>query len=312
MSSSLSHPKPILIAGPTASGKSALAMALAERCNGVVINADSMQVYRELRILSARPTAEDEQRVPHSLYGHVPAAQVYSAGCYLKDVATALDTAKQRGQRPIIVGGTGLYFKVLTEGLSPIPAVPDDVRAFWRAKADRIGPWELHQILKERDPQMAARLPVPDIQRVTRALEVLDASGKSLGYWQEQPGTPVVARNDAVALRVMRDKANLYRFADARFDRMMEEGAVEEVQELAALGISEIFPAMRALGVAPLIAAIEGRIGFPEAITQAKAETRAYIKRQETWFRKHMVSWEMIFPKEMESLVAKSIAFIDC
>src|SRR6185437_7144659 len=163
--------KTILIAGPTASGKSALALAVAERVGGVIINADSMQVYRELRILTARPTPEDEAQVPHALYGFVSGAAAYSAGRYAADAANAIVAARAAGQVPIIVGGTGLYFKALLEGLSPVPAADPGVRARWRSEASRQSPQELHDILQRRDPEMAARLKPTDPQRIVRALE---------------------------------------------------------------------------------------------------------------------------------------------
>jgi tRNA dimethylallyltransferase len=165
--------KPVLIAGPTASGKSALALALAERLGGVVINADSMQVYSELRILTARPSPEDEARAPHRLYGHVPACEAYSVGRYVADAAAAIAAAAAEGLRPIIVGGTGLYFKALTEGLSPIPPVPDDIRQKWRALANEQGANALWMALKDKDPGMALRLDPNDSQRIVRALEVV-------------------------------------------------------------------------------------------------------------------------------------------
>ena len=192
--------KAILIAGPTASGKSALALAIAERVGGVIINADSMQVYRELRILSARPTPEEEKRVPHKLYGFVPASEAYSAGRFVRDAAEAIAAARSEGRRPIIVGGTGLYFKALLEGLSPIPRIDDAIRDHWRSEAARRGAAALHRELAQRDATMAARLAPADTQRVVRALEVLEQTGRSLAEWQMDRSPPVVDEAQTVEL----------------------------------------------------------------------------------------------------------------
>ena len=197
------RPGPILIAGPTASGKSALALELAERHGGVVINADSMQVYAELPILSARPTGEDEAQAPHRLYGHVSARVPYSVARWLEDVAAVLAEAIADGRRPILVGGTGLYFKALTEGLSPLPKVPADIRARWRETAQRSAPEMLYELLRKRDPAMAHRLAPGDVQRVTRALEVIDATGRSLADWQED-GQEDGAKSGAMPDRMRR------------------------------------------------------------------------------------------------------------
>ncbi len=188
----MSESHAILIAGPTAGGKSGLAVRLAERLGGIIINADSMQVYRELSILTARPSREEEARIPHALYGFVAGAEPYSAGRYAGDVARALHEAREKGLRPIIVGGTGLYFKTLTDGLSPMPPVSPHVRAHWRAEAAKAAPGTLHRILSQRDPEMAARLKPGDTQRIVRALEVLEATGVSLSDWQRRPREPVL------------------------------------------------------------------------------------------------------------------------
>lgn len=301
---------PILIAGPTASGKSRLAVALARRENGVVINADSMQVYRELRILTARPDAGEEAAVPHRLYGHVPARDAYSVGQYVRDVQAALQEAQQRGLRPILVGGTGLYFKALREGLSPIPEIAPEVRAFWRAEGERRGARILHAMLAARDATMAERLSPSDTQRIVRALEVLESTGTSLAEWQMRPGVPVLT-GPVVALRIACPRAQLYAQAEARFEAMMAHGALEEVAALAALGLSPELPALRALGVAPLMAALRGDITVAEAVAQAKTETRQYIKRQETWLRRYMMSWTAIDAQQMESLATSGLSNVD-
>ena len=304
--------KAILIAGPTASGKSALALAIAERVGGVIINADSMQVYRELRILSARPTPEEEKRVPHRLYGFVPAGEAYSAGRFVCDAAAAIAAARSEGRRPIIVGGTGLYFKALLEGLSPIPRIDDAIRDHWRSEAARRGAAALHRELAQRDATMTARLAAADTQRVVRALEVLEQTGRSLAEWQMDRTPPVVDEAQTVELLLNLDRSELHARADARFERMMAEGALEEAKALAGLGIDPTLPAMRAIGVRPLIATVERKCSLEEAVGAAKLETRHYVKRQETWFKRQMISWRHINAQYMESNLAEIFAFIQC
>lgn len=292
----------ILIAGPTASGKSALALRLAEEAGGSVINADSMQVYRELCVLTARPTVEDEARVPHLLYGHVPAAEAYSAGRFAREAAAAIAEVKRAGRRPVIIGGTGLYFRSLLQGLAPIPEIPDDIRAHWRAEAQRIEPEALHGLLAGRDPEMAARLRPTDPQRVTRALEVLDGTGRSLAFWQGQPGEPVLDECETVRLVAMPERDELYRRCDARFAQMMEQGAVDEVTALAQPNLDPGLPVMRALGVAPLLQLLAGKLTENEAVEVASQETRQYAKRQLTWLKSNMRSWKPVNTKQMECI----------
>jgi tRNA dimethylallyltransferase len=302
--------RPILIAGPTASGKSALALALAERFNGVVINADSMQVYRELRILTARPTAEDEARVPHALYGFVPASEAYSTGRYVADTAVALRRAGEAGLRPVIVGGTGLYFKALLEGLSPVPPIPDDVRNHWRDLEAQQGAYALWTVLMHDDPQMALRLEPNDGQRIVRALEVFHATGKSLAEWQQTAGTPIIDPAHAIKLVMLPERDELRARIDARLAKMIASGALAEAEALAALNLDPSLPAMRAIGVAPLVAAVTGRVPLEEAVSQAQAETRQYLKRQTTWIKSHMISWMHITAQLNESFSAELLAFI--
>ena len=310
MSDARNKSAPILIAGPTASGKSALALAIAEHVGGVIINADSMQVYRELSILTARPQPDEEARVPHMLYGFVPAAEAYSTGRFIADVTDAIAKAREAGQRPVIVGGTGLYFKALLEGLSPIPRIDSEIREHWRAEAERRGAAELHRELMVRDAQMAERLAPADTQRIVRALEVLEQTGRSLADWQKVRGVPVVREAEAVRLLVTLDRAELHARADARFDRMIAVGAVEEVRALAALGLDPDLPAMRAIGVRPLLSVVKGESALGAAAEAAKAETRQYIKRQETWHRRYMISWRRVTKQYMESQTRDIFAFI--
>lgn len=293
-------PRAILIAGPTASGKSRLALALAERLGGMVINADSMQVYRELRILTARPTAEDEARAPHVLYGFVPVREAYSAGRYMADATRAIGEARAAGLRPIIVGGTGLYFKALLEGLAPVPAIPVEIRAHWRGEAARLGAAVLHGELARRDPAGAARLHPTDTQRIVRALEVIEATGRPLADWQRFPGRPVLAREETVRLLVSLDRTELYRRCDLRFEAMLAAGALAEAAALQQLGLSAELPGMNALGLRPLLAHLSGRLTLEEAVCQAKVQTRQYAKRQLTWLRRNMIAWLRIDAQQME------------
>ncbi|MEZ5851053.1 MAG: tRNA (adenosine(37)-N6)-dimethylallyltransferase MiaA [Hyphomicrobiaceae bacterium] len=286
--------KPILIAGPTASGKSALAVALARHYGGVVVNADSMQVYAVLDVLTARPSAEDLARAPHRLYGHVHPAQPYSVMTWLADVAGVLEEAAAEGLRPIIVGGTGLYFKALTEGLSPVPEIPADIRTRWRQAAGALGAAALHQELSRRDPVMAARLATGDTQRVTRALEVIAATGRSLAEWQQMRGTPLLPASDAICFSLAPPRADVQARCDLRFDLMIEQGALEEVRRLLALGLPVDRPVMRALGVPSLARHLCGEADLATAIASGKQETRAYVKRQQTWANRYMMSWSVV------------------
>jgi tRNA dimethylallyltransferase len=287
----MTHLRPILIAGPTASGKSALAMTLARERGGVIINADSMQVYDELQILSARPTAEEMGAVPHRLYGHVGMAEGYSVGRFVREAETVLAELAAEGRVPIFVGGTGLYMKALLEGLSPIPAIPPAIREHWRAEADRLGASKLHRKLADMDPGTAARLSPTDPQRIVRALEVFEATGRPLWEWQNEPGTPVLKEDQTERLIILPERETLYARSDARFDRMMELGALEEARRIAGLDLEPSLPGMRALGLRPLMAHLEGRVSLDAAVEEGKAETRRYIKRQATWISGNMKSW---------------------
>lgn len=303
--------KPILIAGPTASGKSDLALALAEALGGAIINADSMQVYAELPILSARPGAKDMARAPHKLYGHVPAREAYSVGRFVRDAETVLADLAAAGQRPIFVGGTGLYFKALIEGLSPIPQIPPAIREHWRQEADRLGPAKLHRHLNAQDPVTASRLSATDPQRIVRALEVLEATGRPLWEWQNEPGRPVLKPEETVRLVLQPDRETLHMRSDVRFDAMMEEGALQEAAAIAELDLDPALPAMRALGLRPLMAHLRDGLPIADAVAEGKAETRRYIKRQATWINGNMKSWNRLSTQQMESSVGKIVAFID-
>jgi tRNA dimethylallyltransferase len=283
-----------LIAGPTASGKSALAMALAEQRGGIVVNADSMQVYKELRILTARPSPVDESRAPHRLYGTRPASDAYSVADWLDDVAPLIEAARQGGQPLVIVGGTGLYFKALLEGLSPVPDIPQNVREHWRTKGQRSGPTELYTELSRRDPAMAERLRPSDPQRIIRALEVWDATGRSLGDWQELAGTPLLGEGEAEKLYIATPRETIYARCNARLEEMIEAGALEEVRHLIDLDLPADRPAMRAHGVPHLAAYLRGQLSLEAAMYRTKLDTRHYVKRQLTWSRRNMIAWKSI------------------
>jgi len=295
----------ILIAGPTASGKSAAALELAKRHGGTVINADSMQVYRELSVLTARPASADMVVIPHRLYGTVPAEEAYSVGRWLTDAAAAIEEARRQTRVPILVGGTGLYFKALLEGLSPIPDIPSETRAFWREQSESLGAGRLFDALSARDPVMAARLEPSDPQRVVRALEVIDATGVSLAEWQGTAGTPVL-RSDAVLKFVIApEREPLYAAIDRRFDRMVDEGALDEVRALVAMRLGPGLPAMRAHGVQELAAYLAHRMSLEDAVTKAKTESRRYAKRQMTWLKRFMSDWDW-FPTGPAAVEAAS------
>src|SRR4051794_8507495 len=226
------HIRAVLIAGPTASGKSGLAVELARTAGGVVINADSMQVYRDLRILTARPTPEQEALASHRLYGHIDAAINCSVGIWLDDARAALADAERNGRLPIFVGGTGLYFKALLRGLSAIPAVPQDIRDTIRARLERDGIEVLHQELLQRDPVAGARLKPRDRARIPRALEVLEATGKPIDEWHAHGLPPLLQSGEVRAVFLAPDRAKLHARIDKRFSEMLDEGALDEVAAL--------------------------------------------------------------------------------
>ncbi len=284
---------PILIAGPTASGKTALALEMAARHGGAIINADSMQVYRELRILTARPTPEEEASAPHLLFGHVSVTDAYSVGRWLADAETALAWCRDAGRRPIIVGGTGLYFKALLEGLAPVPSVDPEIRTHWRRKAETEPPGVLHRMLATRDPEMAARLDPADMQRVVRALEVLDSTGVSLAEWQRRRGTPLIEEHDAERYVILREREVVRARCDARFDVMVAAGALDEARALLSMNLDPDLPAARAHGLRALQSHLRGEATLEAAIAAGKLETRQYVKRQETWLKRHMIAWKV-------------------
>ncbi|GLS43904.1 tRNA dimethylallyltransferase [Methylobacterium brachythecii] len=282
------RPAAILIAGPTASGKSALALALARRFQGTVINMDSMQVYADLRRLSARPSPEDEAQAPHRLYGTIDGAVNFSVGNVSRETSEILEEVWRNGSLPIFVGGTGLYFRALDEGLSDMPTVPDAVREAVRARAEGRETGALHAELARLDPAGAETLRPSDRMRVMRALEVFEATGRPIGAFQGRRLPGPLAGRSLLKLFLDVDRDELRRRIDARFLTMMQEGALDEVAALRDRRLDPMLPVMRAHGVPGLIAHLDGEISRDEAIARGQGDTRRYAKRQFTWFRHQM------------------------
>src|SRR6266478_4167367 len=297
VNSQAAHSKAVLIAGPTASGKSALALALAQTHDAVIINADSMQVYRDLRVITARPAREEEAVAPHRLYGHVDAAVNFSAGSWVADAAVALGQARAQNRLPIFVGGSGLYFKALISGLSAVPPIPAELRESVRARIERDGVEALHAELARRDPATAERLKPRDRTRIARALEVVEATGRSLTDWHRDGLAPLLPQGQFRALFLSPDRDELYARIDSRFETMLLSGALEEVAALAARRLDPLLPAMKAHGVPALIRHLEGELTLEEAAEIGRADTRHYAKRQFTWFRHQLPEFEWVKPE---------------
>jgi len=293
----------VLIAGPTASGKSAAALALAEQLRGAVINADSMQVYGELRILTARPTPDDEARAPHFLYGHVNASQRYSAGRYQDEAARALEHARERKLLPIFVGGTGLYFSVLTEGLSPIPAVPAEVRTLNRQRFEELGREAFFADLSRRDAATAAKLRPSDTQRLLRAADVLEATGRPLSVWQTMRGHAVLGSLRLARFVVSPPRDVLHQRIDSRLQAMTERGVLGEVRALA--GLDPSLPAAKALGLPQFVRHLAGDCDFSTALAEVRIATMQYAKRQQTWLRNRMKDWEWLEEPDISNLITQ-------
>jgi tRNA dimethylallyltransferase len=294
---SLGLSRAVLIAGPTASGKSALALELAEITGGVVINTDSMQVYRDLRIITARPTPAEESRVPHSLYGYVDAAVNFSAGAWVSDAVHMLAEVRAQKRLPIFVGGSGLYFKALTRGLSAVPPIPAEVREGVRARLERDGVEALRAELARRDPVSAERLKPRDRSRIARALEVVEATGRSLTDWHHEGLPPLLPPGEFHALFLAPEREELYTRIDARFGAMLEAGALQEVAALASRKLDPMLPAMKAHGVPVLIRHLKGEITLDEAAEISQVHTCQYAKRQFTWFRHQLPEFEWVKPE---------------
>ena len=298
----------MLIAGPTASGKSALALSLAERTGGIVINTDSMQVYRDLRVITARPTPDEEAHVPHRLYGHVDAGVNCSAGMWVTDAAAALAEARAQHRLPIFIGGSGLYFKALTRGLSAVPPIPPEVREDIRARLERDGVEALHELLAQRDPVAAERLKPRDRTRIARALEVIEATGRSLTDWHRDGLPPLLPPDRVKAVFLAPDREALYARIDTRFGAMLEAGALEEVRALAERHLDPLLPAMKAHGVPALIRHLRGEISLADAAEIGRADTRHYAKRQFTWFRHQLPEFQWVRPEEAGARVMEMAA----
>ena len=283
--------KPLLVAGATASGKSAYALKEAAK-GGVVINADASQIYAGWRVLTARPSPEEEAAAPHRLYGHVDPGVRFSVGDWLRDVAEVLAEARAAGLRPIIVGGTGLYFKALTEGLAEIPPPSEEVRAGVDARLRAEGLAALVADLEARDPATAAATDLRNPMRVTRALEVLEHTGKGLAAWRAETPPPLVAACDRALVAPAREV--VYARCDARFDAMIEGGALEEARAMLARNLDPRLPAMKAVGAPELFAVLRGEATLDEAREKAKQATRNYAKRQMTWMRNQMKGWRRV------------------
>lgn len=298
----------VLIAGPTASGKSELALALAEKISGVIVNADSMQVYRDLRVITARPTPTEEARVPHRLYGQVDAAENYSVGRWCHDVGEALDEIAAQGRVPILVGGTGLYFKALTSGLAAVPPVPAEIRAQVRGRLDSEGVAVLYAELMERDKLTVNRLMPNDRSRICRALEVLEATGRSLSDWHKEGMRPLVDLTRAAKIFLTCERKQLVARIETRFASMLKAGALDEVGTLAARKLDPLLPAMKAHGVPWLIRHLSGEIPRDEAAEGAIMDTRRYAKRQLTWFRNQMKDWPWEAPELAQKVLEKQLS----
>jgi tRNA dimethylallyltransferase len=278
----------VLIAGPTASGKSSLAIEMARTSGGVIVNADSMQVYDVLRVLTARPGPEDLAAAPHRLFGHVDPARPYSTGQWVADVERVIGDPEIAGRPLVFTGGTGLYFRALLTGLSPMPDIPDAVRQRWRYRLHEEGAQKLHRVLRQADPEAAMTLRPSDGQRIVRALEVMETSGRSILSWQGETGRPLVDPDTARRFVIMPDRERLCDTIERRLDRMVEDGALDEVRDLLARGVDAEMPAMKAIGVREFAPVLDDMSRLDEALVLAKTATRQYAKRQMTWFRNQL------------------------
>ena len=305
VNANLSFAPVLIVAGPTASGKSALALDMAEAFDGVVINADSMQVYSELRVLSARPDESETSRAPHRLYGVLSGREACSAGKW-RDMAMAeINDCHAQGKLPIITGGTGMYLNALTEGIAPIPDVPSRIRDSVTAELEDLGHAAFFEKLKKNDPETAATLDGTNTQRMIRAAEVFAHTGRGLASWHKEPMVPPPDNMKFKKLCYMPPRDILYDRCNRRFDLMLEQGAIDEVRDLIALGLPDTAPVMKAVGVRELGAYLAGEIDLATAREKSQRETRRYAKRQLTWFRHQMRDKEIIDAQYSESLAAK-------
>ena len=293
----------MLIAGPTASGKSGLALELARKTGGIIINTDSMQVYRDLRVLTARPSVAEEASVPHRLYGTRDAAVNCSAGMWVADAARILEQVRAQDRLPIFIGGSGLYFKALTRGLSAVPPIAAEIRERVRARLEQYGVEALHAELARIDAVSAERLKPRDRTRIARALEVIEATGRSLSDWHRDGLPPLLPPENVTAIFLDADRDELYARIDRRFEMMVTSGALDEVRALAARKLDPLLPAMKAHGVPALIRHLAGELSLDEAIAIGQADTRHYAKRQFTWFRHQLPEFAWVKPEDAMVLI---------
>ncbi|MBT6037370.1 MAG: tRNA (adenosine(37)-N6)-dimethylallyltransferase MiaA [Kordiimonadaceae bacterium] len=288
--------KIILLGGPTASGKSSLALKWADEHDGEIVNGDSMQIYRELDIITACPTAQEMENTPHHLYRHLKGDDPCSAESWRDMARVVIDDVWSRGKTPIIVGGTGLYFKALVYGLSKIPEIDETIRSDVRKDVKENGPEQAHDKLAALDPEIAGRIAPGDSQRISRALEVVKSTGKTLSYWQSQPLSGGLIDEDVDVSKhiLLRERAELYQRCNDRFEKMIHnEGAIAEAQDLMALNYPASLPVMKSLGVPQIIEYLEGNLSLEEAITLSQTATRQLAKRQMTWFRNQFSDWKI-------------------
>ena len=280
-----------IILGPTASGKTALAIAIAKKFDAEIVNMDSMQVYKDLPILSAAPTKAEQEGVPHHLFGHVDAAHSYSTGEYILEAKRTIDDIIARGKKAILVGGTGLYAHSLTEGMVETPPVPAEIRAKTRklVESDRKGQYNR---LKKHDPEIAWRIEPNDAVRIARALEVYEATGKPLSEWHKDEQPPILNKNQWQGFGLMPPRELIYDKIEKRFRGMVTNGGLQEVEALWKRGLADDLPAMKALGIPNLIEYFEGEVPLDEAISRAITQTRQYAKRQLTWLRNRAADWK--------------------
>ncbi|MGD1924901.1 MAG: tRNA (adenosine(37)-N6)-dimethylallyltransferase MiaA [Paracoccaceae bacterium] len=303
------HRRHVLIAGPTASGKSALAIRLAQAIDGVVINADSQQVYRAWRVLTARPTDDEMSLARHRLFGHVDLEQDYSTGHWLDEVRREIEACNTNGEAAIIAGGTGLYFKALTEGLAEIPRTDPATRDRGEAALERLGLDVFRQELAMRDPETCRRIDIRNPRRVLRAWEVLETTGHGIAHWQDRTPPPVLPLEECRAIALVPPRDWLYARCEARFDQMILKGALSEVRQVLSLDLASTAPGLRAVGAPDLIAHERGETSLKDAVHNAKTETRRYAKRQLTWIRNQMQAWEKLDPSDSDAVEALCESF---
>ncbi len=301
----------IVIGGPTASGKSACALDVAEEFDGVVINADSMQVYEVLNVITARPSQEDEARAPHRLYGVLPPSEACSAGRWQAMAVAAVKETWAEGKLPIVCGGTGLYIRTLIEGIGAFPDIPEEIRQKAMSRLEELGNEAFHAEVAERDPMIAERLHPSDSQRLIRAWEMFEATGQPLSQWQEEvkPEPPLPDLN-AATLLILPDRADLYPACETRFDAMLDQGALDEIRALEALNLSPDLPAMKALGVPEMLSYLRGEKTLDEARDWAKTTTRRFAKRQMTWFRNQVEPDLLISAQYSKRFMEEIFSFI--